>query len=108
MNMSEAQQKALYAERLKSYKQLELEIKLFQDEMNKQFRTQQAEVTKLESENKALSSELLTVDTHLKQQVKAHQKDNQQGAAFLKEIQALKDKYEREVALGQQLDEQHH
>jgi len=76
LNMSEAQQKALYAERLKSYKQLELEIKLFQDEMNKQFRTQQVEVTKLESENKALSSELLTVDSHLKQQVKAHQKDN--------------------------------
>ena len=48
------QEQEIYQERLRTYKQLENDIKTFQDEMNSQFKKQQVEVNKYETENKKL------------------------------------------------------
>lgn len=60
--LSPEQQQELYAERLRTYKQLEADITAMSNEMYQVFKKQQAEVSKYEGENRQLGDQVLQLD----------------------------------------------
>ena len=52
-------------QRIKTYKQLEVDIKSFQDEMSSLFKKQHADVSRYEADNKQLSQEISFLDTQI-------------------------------------------
>jgi hypothetical protein len=73
----------IYQDRLRSYKQLEHEIKSSQEEMSRQFKQQHLEVSKYEAENKALQTELASLDHQIKQNLNLKAKGDQQAQKIL-------------------------
>lgn len=96
----------IYQNRLRTYKQLENDIKTFQDEMHQHFKKQQQEVQKFEADNKRMTTEAAQLDQQIQKQLKSKHKDSSAGSKLLTEIQSLKEKYERESQQSLQLDNQ--
>lgn len=94
----------IYQSRLRTYKQLENDIKTFQDEMHQHFKKQQQEVQKYEADNKRMAAEAALLDQQIQKQQKSKHKDSSAGSKLLTEIQTLKEKYERQAQQSIQLD----
>ena len=99
------ERKQEYAEKMRKYKQLENDMRAFNDSLVSQFQKQQEEVSKLDMENYKLLEELQMQEVHMAKQAK--EQHNVQKASDVQEleIQELIEKIERETGTSKRIDE---
>ena len=97
-NDTNYQQKAQdYLELLRKYRQVENDMRAFNDELANQFRKQQEKTQKFEVENYKLLEDLQIQDTHANKQKKEQNAAQKDIEAQLEEIEKIKERCERET-----------
>ena len=96
---------AEYSDKVRKYRQIENDMKAFNDSLQSQFRKQQEEVSNLEHENYKLLEELQMHETLMTKQQKVKNVAQKATDAQELEIQDIIDKIERETVTSKRIDE---
>ena len=94
-----------YAEKVRKYRQIENDMKVFNDSLQVQFKKQQEEMSKLEVENYKLLEELQILEMQRARDQKEQTVALKASEVQEQEVKELLDKIERETGTSKRLDE---
>lgn len=94
-----------YAEKVRKYRQIENDMKVFNDSLQVQFKKQQEEMSKLEVENYKLLEELQILEMQKARDQKEQTVALKASEVQEQEVKELLDKIERETGTSKRLDE---